>query len=126
MKLTNTVRVVSIVVFGFLSYTFLKEYFTEIKTNLDRVTHSGVLSYFLTYLLIGIHMFVGTRLINSKVGVLKNLGLKGNVLSALGLAMLFSAPMFIGGLLFFVNYDAPNAENLDDFKRLDASLSYRF
>jgi outer membrane receptor for ferrienterochelin and colicin len=30
-----------------------------------------------------------------------------------------------GGAVF-VNYDAPNAENLDDFKRLDASLSYRF
>ncbi len=26
----------------------------------------------------------------------------------------------------FVNYDAPNSENLDEFKRLDASLSYKF
>jgi hypothetical protein len=26
----------------------------------------------------------------------------------------------------FVNYDTPNAENLNDFKRLDASMNYSF
>jgi hypothetical protein len=26
----------------------------------------------------------------------------------------------------YVNYDAPNSKNLDEFKRLDASLSYKF
>ncbi|WP_308990502.1 carboxypeptidase-like regulatory domain-containing protein [Mariniflexile litorale] len=30
------------------------------------------------------------------------------------------------GNVTYVNYDAPNSKNLDEFKRLDASLSYKF
>jgi hypothetical protein len=101
MKINKTIYTILIVLISISLYLFFIAYFKEIKTALDHITHFGLLSYTITYLLLGIPLFLGTIIINKNYRFWKFLGINKNPLRPLGLAMLFSAPMFIGGLLFF-------------------------
>lgn len=101
MKINKTIYTLIIVVISISLYLFLMEYFKEIKTALDQITHFGLLSYTLTYLILGIPIFMGTIFINRDYRFWKYLGIQKNPIRPLGLALLFSSPMFIGGLLFF-------------------------
>jgi membrane protease YdiL (CAAX protease family) len=85
----------------FAAYLLLKEYFSQIKTWLDGFTQNGLVSYILTYLLIGIPVYIGSYLINPGISILKNLGLGHQPIRPLAIALLFSLPMFLGGLIFF-------------------------
>ncbi len=85
----------------FAIYLILKEYFSTIKENLDVFTNNGLLSYVLTYSIIGIPIYIGTYLINSKLNIFSNLGLNHNPIKPLFIAFLFSLPMILGGLFFF-------------------------
>jgi hypothetical protein len=85
----------------FAVYLILKEYFSQIKGWLDDFTQNGLSSYILTYLIIGIPIYIGTYLINPKISIFKNLGLEHNPTKPFMIALLFSLPMFLGGLAFF-------------------------
>ncbi|KAA3627416.1 MAG: CPBP family intramembrane metalloprotease [Bacteroidetes bacterium] len=112
MKLEKGLRAIIITVICFSIYMFSKEYFREIKTALDKVTHFGLLSYLLTYMILGIPLFVGTYLIDPARNIYKSLGLNHNLLRAFGYGLLFALPMLLGGLLFFDFTSEFNVQNI--------------
>ncbi|REA58509.1 CPBP family intramembrane metalloprotease [Dyadobacter luteus] len=99
--MNTTLRTICIVAISFLAYHILFRYFGETKSALDTITRFGLLSYCITYALIGVPVFIGTYFIKTKAGIFSELGLSGNAGKALLLALLFSLPMFIGGFFFF-------------------------
>lgn len=101
MKSNQQLKIVLIVLLSFAAYHLLFINFKSIKVTLDIVTQQGLVSYILTYLLIGIPIFLGTWCIDKEVNVLKNLGLSYGITWALVISILFVAPMFVGGICFF-------------------------
>lgn len=112
MRFGRSVKVIIIITICFSLYLFFCEYFKIIKTWLDSLTHFGLLSYFLTYMIIGIPIFIGTYFINKKGTILKDLGLTHNIIKPFGYAFLFSIPMLLGGLLFFELNSELNIQNI--------------
>jgi hypothetical protein len=96
----------------FASYLILMQYFQIFKERLDEFTQNGLVSYILTYFVFGIPIFLGTYLINPKISVVRSLGLLHNPLKPLLIAIMFSLPMFIGGLLFFEINSAISIPNM--------------
>lgn len=101
MELNRPFKTLLIVVVSFLVYYLLFQNFNTIKVGFDRITNYGLTSYILTYLIIGIPIFIGTYLINRKGSIVISLGLSKNILVAIGLSILFTLPMFLGGFIFF-------------------------
>ncbi|MET0391731.1 MAG: CPBP family intramembrane glutamic endopeptidase [Chitinophagaceae bacterium] len=99
--MNQTLRTLAITVICFLLYYIAFEKFEPIMLLADRVVHYRLLSYFITYWVIGIPIFIGTLLINENHRVFRKLGLGANPLTALLLAAVFALPMFIGGLIFY-------------------------
>ncbi len=99
LKQKHKAIIFTLVCFSF--YLILKVYFSQIKEWLDKFTQNGLISYILTYFIIGIPIYIGTYLINPKINIFKNLGLWHNPIKPLMIALLFSLPMFLGGLTFF-------------------------
>jgi hypothetical protein len=99
LKREHKAIIFTLVFFSF--YLILKVYFSQIKEWLDKFTQNGLVSYILTYFIIGIPIYIGTYLINPKINIFKNLGLWNNPIKPLIIALLFSLPMFLGGLTFF-------------------------
>ncbi len=94
-------KTIALLVGSFALYYYGFIHFGTIKTSLDSITHYGLLSYILTYFIIGIPIFIGTWLISGYRNVLAELGLAGSFPKGIGLAFLFALPMFLGGFLFF-------------------------
>ncbi|MFT6783939.1 MAG: membrane protease YdiL (CAAX protease family) [Saprospiraceae bacterium] len=101
MNLKRNHKAIIFTVIGFAIYLILKQYFPTIKGRLDRFTQNGLLSYILTYFIIGIPIYIGTYLINPKISIFKNLGIFHNPIKPFAVSLLFSLPMFLGGLMFF-------------------------
>lgn len=101
MNLKQGHKAVILTIICFAIYLFLKQYFSSIKEWLDNFTHNGLLSYILTYLIMGIPIYIGTYLIDPNLNIIKNLGLYHNPIKPFMIALIFSIPMFIGGLAFF-------------------------
>lgn len=101
MKSKETLKIVLLVLLSFAAYYVLFLNFRPIKTGLDKITHQGLISYIITYLIIGIPIFIGTFFIDNKTNIFKSLGLSSGILTALWTSLLFTLPMFIGGLVFF-------------------------
>jgi hypothetical protein len=112
MTLKNTAKTILVVVISFSLYLFFKDYFKTIKTWIDTITHFGLLSYFLTYIVIGIPLFIGTYVINKKRNIWKDLGLTDNIIKPFIYALLFSIPMLLGGFLFFELNTELNIQNV--------------
>ncbi len=112
MKTTKSLRTFIIVALSFLAYYILFLNFQTIKSRLDTITQQGLTSYILTYLLIGIPIFIGTFLIDKKTSILKSLGLSKNIPTGLWTSILFTLPMFLGGLFFFQFNPEIDMENL--------------
>lgn len=111
MNLKQRHKALIFTIVGFAIYLFLKQYFSAIKSGLDGFTHNGLLSYSLTYLIIGIPIYIGTYFINPKLNIFKNLGLSHNLVKPFVIALIFSMPLFLGGLFFFEfsrNISIPN------------------
>ncbi len=98
---SNQTKIIILVVLSFAIYYFLFSNFKSIKVGLDTITQQGLISYILTYFIIGIPIFIGTFLIEKIDGVFKSLGLTENIFTAIWTSILFALPMFIGGLFFF-------------------------
>ena len=101
MKTTRNVTVIAITIISFAIYYGLFTYFQEIKSALDNITKQGLISYVITYFIIGIPIFVGCYFIDSQTSVIRSLGLSENFLKAVIISCLFTLPMFIGGFYFF-------------------------
>ncbi|MCB0517095.1 MAG: CPBP family intramembrane glutamic endopeptidase [Chitinophagales bacterium] len=101
MQLKQNYKAIILTIACFAIYLFLKQYFSSIKEGLDGFTNNGLLSYTLTYFIIGIPIFIGTYLINPKLNILKNLGLSIHLIKPFLIALLFSTPMIVGGFLFY-------------------------
>ena len=101
-----------IVVLSFVIYLYAKEYFREIKETLDGFTSHGLTSYILTYFLIGLPIFSGTYFIIKSWSVFKGLGVHLSPLRAIIISLIFTAPMLIGGFLFFEFSPSRSFDNL--------------
>lgn len=76
-----------------------KLFFSKIYHAIESTIQIYGLSYFLTYTIVGIPVFISVYLTN-KHRILKPLGLKGNLFKGIVYSFIFSIPMFIGyGLL---------------------------
>lgn len=112
MKSKETLKISLLVLLSFAAYYVLFLNFKSIKSGLDKVSQQGLTSYILTYLILGIPIFLGTFLIDRKTNVLESLGLSKNILKGLWTSMIFTLPMFVGGLLFFEFNHVIKFENL--------------
>lgn len=112
MRPNQTKTIIVLVVLSFATYYLLFIKFESIKVWLDQITHQGLLSYVLTYFIIGTPIFLGTFLIDKTTSIFKSLGLSSNILTALWMSVLFTLPMFIGGMLFFKFNPQIDIENL--------------
>ena len=101
MKPNKSMKIILLVCLSFTTYYILFSNFKPIKVGLDKIIQQGLISYVLTYLIIGIPLFIGTLIIDRRIGILKSLGLSASPLTGLWLSILFTLPMFAGGLLFF-------------------------
>ena len=99
--MSKTTRNVIITLICFLVYCFALEYFDKVMQFIDKAFNYRLLSFFITYIIIGIPIFLGTFLINKKFNVFNSLGLSKNILQGVILAIIFTLPMFIGGLIFY-------------------------
>ena len=99
--MNRTTRNIIITLICFLVYYFAAENFEKIMLLIDRVFNYKLLSYFITYIIIGIPIFLGTYIINNNYKVFDNLGLSKNILQGLITAIIFTLPMFIGCLIFY-------------------------
>ena len=99
--MNRTTRNILITLICFLVYYIASENFGVILQNIDVLFHFRLFSYFITYILIGIPIFIGTYLINNNYDIFNNLGLSKNILRGLILSIIFTLPMFIGGLVFY-------------------------
>jgi uncharacterized protein len=111
MKSKGTRIRLLIVLISFAAFLVLLQNFGAIKSALDGITRQGLVSYILTYILIGAPVFAGTWLADRKTNLFQSLGLSSGLLTGLWAGLLFTAPMFLGGLLFFhlnTNIDIEN------------------
>lgn len=96
----------SIILVSFLLYYLASRYFKAIMEQVDTLLHYGLASYIITYLLLGILLFIGTTLIVRREGIIKSWGLNGNISRGILLGLAFTLPMFIGGLISYdINRD---------------------
>ncbi len=101
MKTNKTFKVILLVFLSFATYYFLFSTFKPIKVVLDKITQQGLISYVLTYFIIGIPIFLGTILIDKTTNIFKSLGLSSSILTAIWTSLLFTLPMFLGSFFFF-------------------------
>ncbi|MES2620788.1 MAG: type II CAAX endopeptidase family protein [Bacteroidota bacterium] len=101
MKLNQTQKVILLVFLSFAAYYFLFLNFKAIKVAIKALTNQGLIGYVLSYLIIGIPIFIGTYIIDRRSSIFKSLGLSSNIFTAIWTSLLFTLPMFLGGLLFF-------------------------
>ncbi len=101
MKFSQTVKILLLVLLSFTAYYVLFLNFQTIKNGLDKLTHQGLISYILTYFVVGIPVFIGTYFLSNKTNIFESLGLTKSVLTGILTAVLFTLPMFIGSMSFF-------------------------
>jgi len=99
-NMNRMARNISIILIAFLTYYFAFENFEKIMLFIDRVFNYRLLSYFITYIIIGLPIFIGTYFVNDDHRIFKNLGLLQNIYHGIIIAVIFSFPMFIGGFIF--------------------------
>lgn len=89
----NTILVIT----GFAFYYIGFKYFEAIMLFLNKAIQQTLISYLLTYIVIGIPIFIITCLLNKSPDFFRFLGLRSNILKGLFVGIVFSLPMFIGG-----------------------------
>jgi membrane protease YdiL (CAAX protease family) len=97
----TTFKTSIIVIITLVVYFICFRYFRVILQNIDEIINLYILSYFFAYVIIGIPVFIGASIINKNINILKHLGLRSNLLKAFLFSIIFSLPMFLGGILFF-------------------------
>jgi len=95
------IRTFAVVVLSFAAYYFLNEYFGEILKSIHHSIRIPLLSYFLTYFIVGLPVFIGTVIIHKSFAVFSYLGIGKGFIKGIFIAFLFTLPMLIGGLVSF-------------------------
>lgn len=112
MKKNQSLKNIILVVIFSTIHLLAFNYFKSIKIYLDQYTGIGILSYIITYILMGLPIFLGTKIIVPRHSIFESLGLKSNFLKAMLLAGIFALPMFIGAAVFYPLRDNLDWENL--------------
>jgi len=99
--MNKTIKNIIITLICFLVYYIAFENFGKIMQFINSVFNYRLLSFFITYIIIGFPLFLGTFFINNNYKVFDNLGLSKNILQGPVTAIIFTLPMFIGGLIFY-------------------------
>jgi membrane protease YdiL (CAAX protease family) len=108
----KNIKTILIIIICFLAYYIAFENFEILMLLIGEILNNRLLSYFVTYLLIGMPIFFGVFIVNNDHKILSNLGLLENVLQGIFLSSIFSLPMFIGGFLFNKLNNDINLSNL--------------
>lgn len=95
------IKSLSLTIIGFILYYIASKNFGNIMLLINNVVNFKLASYFLTYVVVGLPIFIFTGIINKSRDIFKYLGLKANVLKAIAVSLSFALPMFLGG--FFTN-----------------------
>lgn len=112
MKPNQSLKIILLIFISFATYYLLFSNFKSIKIEIDKITQQGLISYILSYLIVGIPIFLGTFLIDKRTSIIKSFGLSANILTAVWTSILFTLPMFLGGLSFFKFSQQIDIENL--------------
>ncbi len=99
--MNQTLRTSIIVIIAFLAFYILRSHFGEILDEIDLFIKFRIISYFITFLIVGIPIFIGTIIIHKSFNIFIHLGLDSNLIKGILLSFMFTLPMFIGGLTFF-------------------------
>lgn len=94
-------KIIIITIVCFAIYLLLKTQFSPIMMGINGWIKTGLLSYILTYAIIGIPIYIGAYLIKPQINVLANLGLNLDVFRPLIFTIICTLPMLLGGLIFF-------------------------
>lgn len=103
--MNKSIKVILICLVSFGIYFLIDELFFE---RLRSIIYGGIgqigISHILTYLIVGIPIFLGTLALGKLNKFFFNLGLDKNIFKGILIALLFTLPMFIGfGLTFTFN-----------------------
>ena len=98
----TTFKITAITIISFAIYYFLQEfYFADVRKYLNEYINNIGIAHFATYLILGIPLFVGLRLIHDFKNFPEALGLNKSLPKALLFALLCTTPMLIGYAIFF-------------------------
>ncbi|MGB1205032.1 MAG: lysostaphin resistance A-like protein [Chitinophagales bacterium] len=98
----KTLKITTITIFFFFIYYILQQlYFVDIRQYLTQFIHNIGIAHFITYVIIGIPLFVGVGLIHDLKNFPEALGLNKPFLKALLFALICTLPMLIGYASFF-------------------------
>ena len=98
----KSLQILGLTLVFFTIYFVIDElYFRDLRAWFIVKTAQVGLSHILSYILVGIPLLVGARLINPDIKITHSLGLNGNVARGFSFALLFTLPMFIGYALTF-------------------------
>lgn len=100
MKRNQTIVTLLILIVAYALHKWLMLHFKEIMNWIQNGVQEGLISYFLAYVVVGIPLLLAVYLLNRNVQFHRVLGLNGSLLHGLGLAVLFTLPMYTGGWLF--------------------------
>lgn len=104
--MNNARNIIGITLLSFTVYYFLNLfYFYLIRDWFNSVIHQFSLSHIITYILLGLPLFVGACLIHSKCKVWESLGLSKSIAQGVVVAFVFTLPMFVGYAYYF-NFNA--------------------
>lgn len=112
MQLKQEQKAIIFTISFFVFFLISKQYFAQIKESIDGFSKNGLISYILTYFILGIPIYFGTYLINRKQNIFSNLGLNHNIPKSFAIALLFALPMFLGGLFCFEFKEEYSIQNL--------------
>ena len=100
--MNNTLRILLLTVLSFGIYMLLSElYFGPLRTSLDKTINQIGISHIITYLLVGIPLFLGTILIHHGKSFLSSLGLDKSIGKGMLVSLIFTLPMFLGFAIVF-------------------------
>ncbi len=100
--MSRTLKILLIVFIFFGIHYFIDDfYFKEIRKVLDEKIEFIGVSHILTYLIVGIPIFLATILIGKPKNILLNLGLNKSILKGVIISLIFTMPMLVGFSIFF-------------------------
>lgn len=100
--MSKDLKILLIIIFFFGLYYFIDDlFFKSLRTFLNQKINFIGVSHILTYLVMGIPIYVGTLLINKPKKTLLNLGINKSITKGLVITLFFTLPMFIGFAFFF-------------------------
>lgn len=85
-----------LIIIGFVFYYLGFKQFEPIMLFIDQGIHYRLASYFFTYIIIGLPLFIITCIINKRLNFFYHLGLQPGILKGLVAGLIFTLPMFAG------------------------------